>query len=110
MELVVGAAVGEEEEVVAVAFPLVALLSSVCHPTSVHQCTLGQVLIPCCLQGPWEGLEEADLPIPVLACLHSSNMDRVVTHLTAHLYLVAVAPEGLHTAPCHLWEEAWVLG
>lgn len=103
-----GAAVGEEEGVVD--SPLVALLSSTCHQTSVHPCTQGQDSIPCCLRELWEVPEEGGHPTLGLACLHSSSMDRVDTHLTAHHYLVVEAPGGPHTAPCLPWEEAWVLG
>lgn len=103
-----GEVAGEEEEVVD--SPLVALLSSICHQISVHPCTPGQVSIPCCLQGPWEVLEEGGHPTLVLACLHSSSMDRVDTHSTAHRYLVVEAPEGPHMAPCLPWEQAWVPG
>lgn len=103
-----GAAVGEEEGVVD--SPLVALLSSTCHQTSVHPCTQGQDSIPCCLRGLWEVPEEGGHPTLGLACLHSSSTDRVDTHLIAHHYLVVEAPGGPHTAPCLPWEEAWVLG
>lgn len=103
-----GEAVGEEEAVVD--SPLAALLSSICHQTSVHPCTLGQDSIPCYLQGLWEVLEEGGRPTLGLACLHSSSTDRVDTHSTAHHYLVAEAPEGPHMARSLPWEEAWVLG
>ena len=96
---------GEEE----VDSPPVALLSSICHQTSVHQCILGQDSIPCYLQGLWEVPEEVGLLTLGLACLpSSSSTDRVDTHSTAHRYLVVEAPEGPHMAPCLLWEE-WVL-
>lgn len=108
MEVVVGAAVGEEEAVVD--SPLVALLSLICHQISVHPCTLGQDSIPCCLQGVWEVPEEEGHPTLVLACLHNSSMGRVDTHSTAHHCLVAQVPEGPHMAPCLLWGEEWVLG
>ena len=101
-----GLAVGEEEVVDS---PLVALLNSICHQTSVHLCTLGQDSIQCCLQGVWEVLQEGGHPILGLACLHSSSMDRVDTHSTAHHYLVEGAPEDPHMALFLPWEEAWVL-
>lgn len=103
-----GAVVGEEAEE-EVDSPLVAPLSSICHQTSVHPCTPGQDSIPCCLQAVWEVPEEVGHPTLGLACLHSSSMDRVDTHSTAHHYLVVEAPEGPHMAPCLPWEEAWVL-
>ncbi|KAK5854894.1 hypothetical protein PBY51_005046 [Eleginops maclovinus] len=99
-----GAAAGEE----VVDSPPVALLSSICHQTLVHRCTLGQDSIPCYLQGLWEVPEEVGLPTLGLACLPSSNTDRVDTHSIAHRYLVVEAPEGPHMAPCLPWEE-WVL-
>lgn len=99
--------VGVEE---GVGSPLVALLSSTCPQTLAHPCTPGQDSIPCCLQGLWEVLGEGGHPTLGLACLHSSNTDRVDTHSTAHHYLVAEVPEGPRMAPCLLWEEAWVLG
>lgn len=102
-----GAAAGEEG---VVAFPLVALLSSTCHPTLAHPCIRGQDSIPCCLQGLWEALGEGGRPTLGLACLRSSNTDRVDTHSTARRYLVAEVPGGPHMAPCLPWEEAWVLG
>lgn len=99
-----GEAVGEEEAVVD--SRLVALLSSICHQTSVHPCTPGQDSIPCCLQGLWEVPEEEGRPTLGLACLHSSSTDRVDIHSTAHHCLVVEAPEGPHMAHCLPWEEA----
>lgn len=97
----------EEEAVVS---PLVALLSLICHQTSVHLCTLDQVSIQCCLQGVWEVQEEEGHPTLGLVFLHNSSMDRVVIHSTAHRYLVVEVQEGLHMALYLRWEEAWVQG
>lgn len=102
-----GEVVGEEEEVVD--SPLVALLSSICLQTLAHLCTPDQVSIQCCLPGVWEVPEEGGHPTLGLACLHSSSMDRVDTHSTAHHCLEVEVPEDPHMAPYLPWEEAWVL-
>lgn len=85
---------------VVVAFLLVAQPSSTCRQTSVRQCTPDLVSTPCCRQGQWGVLAEADLRTLGLACLPSSSTGREATRSTAHLYLVAGAHEGHHTAPC----------
>lgn len=103
-----GAAVGEEEEEEVEDSPLVALLSSIYHQTSVHPCTPGQHSTPCCLLEVWEVPEEGGHPTLDLVCLHSSSTDRVDTHSTVPHYLVVEAPEGPHMGPCLLW-VAWGL-
>lgn len=107
LEVAVVEAVEEEEE--EVDFPQVVLVNSICHQTSVHQCTLGQVSTPCCHQEVWEVLEEEGHPTLDLVCLHSSSMDRVDTRSIAHHYLEVEAQEGPRMAPYLPWEEAWVL-
>lgn len=98
--VVVGEVVEEEDSL------LVAPLSSVCHQTSAHPCTLDQDSIPCCLRELWEVLEEEGPLTLVLACLRRNSTDRVGTHSIALRYLGVEAHEG----PCLQWEGAWVLG